>query len=189
MIIGIYGKKRHGKDTIANFLCNNYGFVKYGFGDPIKEIALIIFGFTDEQLYGTKKEDVDPIWNIKPRDFFQKFGTDYGQFIFPEHFPSIFSGTNTRDIWVKIFINWYTQQKKINPLIKVVVNDIRFIHEYEAIKELDGYIIKVYRNTPLSDTHISESELDEFDESKFNKTIINNKSKKDLYNTIISIIN
>jgi hypothetical protein len=189
MIIGIYGKKRHGKDTIANFLCNKYGFVKYGFGDPIKEIARIIFGFTDEQLYGNKKEEIDPIWNIKPRDFFQKFGTDYGQFIFPEHFPSVFNETNTRDIWVKLFVNWYTQQKKINPFIKVVVNDIRFIHEYEAIKELDGYIIKVHRDVFYSDSHLSESELDGFNEAKFNSIILNNRSKEHLYNQIISIIN
>ena len=55
MIIGIYGKKRSGKDTIANFLCEKYGFIKYGFGDPIKDIAKIMFGFTEEQLYGSKK--------------------------------------------------------------------------------------------------------------------------------------
>ena len=189
MIIGIYGKKRHGKDTISNFLCKQYGFVKYGFGDPIKEIARIIFGFTDDQLYGTEKEEIDPTWNITPRDFFQKFGTDYAQFIFPNHFPTIFDNSNKRDIWVKLFVNWYTQQKKMNPFIKVVVNDIRFIHEYGAIKELDGYIIKVHRDISLSDTHISESELDHFDESKFNKIIINNNSKENLYNQIISIIN
>ncbi len=188
MIIGIYGKKRHGKDTIANFLCQKYGFVKYGFGDPIKDIARIIFGFTDDQLYGTKKEEIDPVWNITPRDFFQKFGTDYGQFIFPEHFPSIFD-SNKRDIWVKLFINWYNQQKKINPFIKVVVNDIRFIHEYNAIKELDGYIIKVHRDISLSDSHVSESELDDYDDTKFNAIILNNSSKEHIYNQIITIIN
>ena len=29
MIIGIYGKKRSGKDTIANFLCEKYGESTY----------------------------------------------------------------------------------------------------------------------------------------------------------------
>jgi len=189
MIIGLYGKKRHGKDTIANFLCTKYGFVKYGFGDPIKEIARIIFGFDDEQLYGTKKEEIDPTWNIKPRDFFQKFGIDYGQFILPNHFPSIFNGPNKRDIWVKLFVNWYNQQKKKNPLLKVVINDIRFIHEYNTIKKLDGYIIKVHRDISLVDSHLSESELNDFDESKFNAIIINDGTKEHLFNQIRAIIN
>ena len=189
MIIGIYGKKRHGKDTIADFLCKKYGFVKYGFGDPIKEISRIIFGFTDEQLYGEQKDIIDSYWNIKPRDFFQKFGTDYGQFIFPDHFPSIFNDTNKRAIWVKLFVNWYKQQKKMNPLLKVVVNDIRFIHEYNSIKELGGYIIKVYRDIPDKDNHLSESELDNFTTDKFNHIILNDKTKDHLYKYMIDLIN
>ena len=56
MIIGLSGKKGSGKDTIAEYLCVQYGFINYGFGDPIKEIGRIMFDFTDEQLYGNKKE-------------------------------------------------------------------------------------------------------------------------------------
>ena len=69
MIIGISGKKRSGKDTVADFLIQEYGFIKYGFADPIKQIAKIIFGFNEEQLYGDKKEEIDKIWKIKPRIF------------------------------------------------------------------------------------------------------------------------
>jgi len=190
MIIGIYGKKRSGKDTIANFLCEKYGFIKYGFGDPIKDIAKIMFGFTEEQLYGSKKEEIDPEWNISPRQFFQKFGTDYGQFLFPEQFPTIFETCkDTRSIWVKVFKNWYKQKLKENPNIKVVINDIRFLHEYNAIKELDGYIIKIVRNIEHHDSHISENELENFEKEKFNKIIINTKEKEHLYSQIIDIIN
>ena len=56
MIIGLSGKKRSGKDTVAEYLCAHYGFINYGFGDPIKEIARIMFQFTDEQLYGNQKD-------------------------------------------------------------------------------------------------------------------------------------
>jgi len=116
MIIGIGGKKRSGKDTIADFLIKEYGFIKYGFAEPIKEIAKIIFGFDEEQLYGTKKEEIDEVWKIKPRNFFQKFGTDYGQYIFPEHFPNIFKNENKRSLWVLVFKNWYLKKKKTHIL-------------------------------------------------------------------------
>tara|TARA_B100000123_G_scaffold271526_1_gene251590 strand:+ start:488 stop:838 length:351 start_codon:yes stop_codon:yes gene_type:complete len=112
MIIGLAGKKGSGKDTIADYLCAHYGFINYGFGDPIKEIGRIMFDFTDEQLYGSKKEIIDTKWGISPRDFFQKFGTEYGQFILPEHFPNAFNDINNRQFWVKRFWVWYTNQKK-----------------------------------------------------------------------------
>ena len=68
-------KKRVGKDTVADYLVNKYGFVKYSFGQPIKEVAKIMFDFSDEQLNGDLKEAVDIRWGISPRQFFQDFGS------------------------------------------------------------------------------------------------------------------
>lgn len=188
MIIGIAGKKRSGKDTIADFLIKEYGFIKYGFADPIKEIAKIIFGFNEEQLYGDKKGEIDENWKIKPRDFFQKFGTDYGQFIFPEHFPDTFKNVNKRSLWVLVFNKWYLKKKREDPYIKVIINDVRFNHEFECIQELGGYIMKVERdNNKIEDNHISENELN-FNE-EFNYIIKNNGSKEELYEKITEIIN
>jgi len=186
MIIGIAGKKRSGKDTISDYLIQEYKFIKYGFADPIKDIAKIIFGFTEEQLYGNEKDIIDLHWGIKPRDFFQKFGTDYGQFIFPEHFPEIFKGKNERGLWVKVFKNWYLDKLDKDPDIKVIINDVRFFHEYDIIKYLGGYIIKVNRNNSLNDEHISENELDN---TNFDCIIQNNSSIQDLYRKIKEIIN
>tara|TARA_Y200000002_G_C22659251_1_gene654945 strand:+ start:515 stop:1081 length:567 start_codon:yes stop_codon:yes gene_type:complete len=188
MIIGIAGKKQSGKDTISDYLIDKYGFQKYGFADPIKDIAKIIFGFSEEQLYGSQKDIIDPFWNIKPRDFFQKFGTDYGQFIFPEHFPKIFKG-NTRTLWVKIFQKWYLNKKKENPDIKIIINDVRFEHEFDMIKSLGGYVIKVIRPKSFFDKHISENELDKKDKDEFNNIIYNNGTKQELYDRIKDLLN
>ena len=32
-IIGITGRKRHGKDTLGDYLVSNYGYTKIGFAD------------------------------------------------------------------------------------------------------------------------------------------------------------
>ena len=189
MIIGISGKKQSGKDTISDYLIKKYNFIKYGFADPIKEIAKIMFDFTDEQLYGKDKEKIDSFWKIKPRDFFQKFGTDYGRMIFPEHFPEIFKDNNKRSLWILIFENWYLQKIKENPSIKIIINDVRFEDEFDCIKELGGYIFKVERNSNSTDNHISENELDNKNNDEYNYIFYNNGTKKDLYEKIILLLN
>ena len=189
MIIGLAGKKGSGKDTIAEYLCAQYGFINYGFGDPIKEIGRIMFDFTDEQLYGNKKEIIDSKWGITPRDFFQKFGTEYGQFIMPEHFPSVFDDITPRQFWVKRFWIWYSKEKKRNPELKVVISDVRFVHEFNFIKEKGGYILKVVRDLENVDNHLSETELDELSTDEYNYIIYNNSSREDLYEKIVDIFN
>ena len=75
----------------------------------------ILFDFSEEQLYGNQKEELDKRWGFKPRTFFQKFGTEYGQFILPQHFPTVFEDIEDRQFWVKRFWIWYEGQLKKNP--------------------------------------------------------------------------
>ena len=65
-IIGFLGKKRCGKDTSGDYLIEKYGFVKYAFADPVKQICKILFDFSEDQLYGNKKEGVDFRWYLTP---------------------------------------------------------------------------------------------------------------------------
>jgi dephospho-CoA kinase len=51
-MIGICGKKFHGKDTIANYLIQRFGFTKVSLADPLKKGVQEIFGLTDNQLWG-----------------------------------------------------------------------------------------------------------------------------------------
>src|SRR5690625_5115450 len=59
MKIGLTGKMRAGKDTVADYLVENYGFKKFAFGDALKRYVHEIF-------------DVNQ--NEKPRDIYQRFG-------------------------------------------------------------------------------------------------------------------
>ena len=177
MIIGLSGKKRVGKDTVADYLVSKYGFVKYSFADPIKDVAKILFGFNYEQLYGRDKEEIDSRWNISPRDFFQKFGTDYMQYQFPNIFPDTKEVIPDKCFWVKRFHFWYQEQKKKDPNIKIVITDVRFNHEYNYLLDQDAMIIKITNSLLESnDNHISETELDTYDISKFDYHIKNDKT-------------
>jgi len=75
-IVGISGRKRSGKDTAADILCEEYGYEKYSFADPIKAACKEVFGFDNEQVRGSRKENTDPYWGFSPRDAMQVFGTD-----------------------------------------------------------------------------------------------------------------
>ena len=187
MIIALTGKKGCGKDTVANYMCERFGFVNYGFADPIKEISKIIFGFSDDQLNGHLKEAEDTFWGLAPRDFFQKFGTDIAQFEFPKYFPGIFRGGNERAMWVRVFELWYIKKQKENPSLKVVISDLRFIHEYEHLKKMDAYFIRIKRDVEENKfgQHISETELDNID---FNWEFDNNGTLKELYDKIDNLI-
>lgn len=52
MIVGLAGLAGSGKDTVADILVKNFGFVKVAFADPLKRIAKEVYDFTDEQLWG-----------------------------------------------------------------------------------------------------------------------------------------
>lgn len=56
LIIGVCGKAGSGKDTIADILVKDLGFVKVAFADPLKRVCKDIYDFTDEQLWGPSEK-------------------------------------------------------------------------------------------------------------------------------------
>jgi hypothetical protein len=60
MIVGLCGQAGAGKDTVADFLVKNHGFVKVALADPLKRICRDVFAFTDEQLWGPSSERNKP---------------------------------------------------------------------------------------------------------------------------------
>ena len=194
MIIGFMGKAGSGKDTCADFLIKEYNFKRYAFGDPVKETVGAMFGFSNEQLYGSLKNTIDPKWNISPRQAFQIIGTDFAQYIIHEKIPSINARVPKRHLWVKRFQYWYEQHKEIHNsrgesgIIKIVISDVRFKHEIECIKELGGYIIKIERPNIETLNHSSEYEQDTIDSNYINNTIINEGTVEELNKKLTIVI-
>lgn len=155
MIIAMTGKKRSGKDTGGSYLVKNYGFTKYAFAQPIKDMCRIIFLWDERHEEGDLKEVVDPFWGISPREAYQTIGTE----LFRERFPELhekFRYLINKDIWVKRFEKWYSLNNDKN----VVITDLRFLNEAGIIKDLGGYIIKVKSPVESNDTHLSEMEME-----------------------------
>jgi hypothetical protein len=88
-------------------------------------------------------------------------------------------GDENEIIRMKLFKMWY----KENP---VVITDVRFQHEIDAIKSLGGIIVKITRDNNLEDTHISEETIEE---KMIYYNLDNNYTKVDLYSQIDTLIN
>jgi dephospho-CoA kinase len=151
MIIGFAGKKRSGKDTIANFLVENYGFKRFAFGDAVKEVSRHLFGLNEEQLYGDNKEEIVEELGISPREIFQKLGTEFGRNYLHELFPSLRVSRGT--IWTYHFENFVKNNKNTN----IVISDVRFENEMEVIRKCGGKIYFIESDyAKKEDNHISE---------------------------------
>lgn len=149
-IIALCGKKRSGKDTIAKYLCETRGCVHAKFAAPLKGALKELFGFTEDQLEATK-DVVDDFWGICPRTAMQFIGSEVAQMEFQKLLPGI-----GRSFFVKSLLARHAHDER------VVISDMRFLHEFEAVrKHTRNLIIKVVR--PGVDDgceHMSETELE-----------------------------
>lgn len=164
-VICLIGQKRVGKDTVANII-QEYDpeFKRFALADPIKDIARIMFNFSEAQLFDAEKDMLDARWGIKPRDFFERFGTDIMQFDIYKYLPGLEGAVPKRCFWVQSLI------RKIQAIgcQKVIITDVRGEHELEALKTAFPDMIKfikITRNgskdgvgTGFCEAHITQQE-------------------------------
>jgi hypothetical protein len=141
MIIGIAGFQGSGKDTIADYLQNIYGFKRDSFAATLKDAVAAVFAWDRELLEGRTtesrawREQVDPWWaerlnmpNLTPRYVLQVWGTEVARKSFHD------------DTWIASLEN--KLRKTSND---IVISDVRFPNEIAAIKRAGGIVIRVTR--------------------------------------------
>lgn len=170
-----------GKTTIANYLISDFGYARGRFSDPIKRVVgllLIYAGYDPDiarlMLDGDLKEKPIPMWNnVTTRYLMQTLGTDWGRnMVHPE-------------MWVRAAMTeiLYAVEDKETP---VVVDDMRFPNEYDAMARQGATLIRV--ETPeqqASAAHASEGALNDH---HFDYTIVNDGTVEDLYDAIDTIL-
>lgn len=150
----------------------------YNLADALKEFLIYIFGIPYENIYGTDEQKNTPTdikWSQIPGYFCKDFGAK-NQSIEKElgikyHQDNHLTcrellQTFGTEICRKIKPDCWTQftLKRIcdeQPQL-AIISDVRFIGEIQAIQEVGGKVIRLTRK-PFSDTHVSETELDNFD--------------------------
>jgi hypothetical protein len=165
-IIAICGAKRSGKDVLADHLVKNYNYKRIAFADPLKVAVKNLFNFDDDQVgigidTGSNRKDIiDDKWGITPRAALQFFGTEIMQEKIQELLPNI-----NKNFFANTLKNHIENAEEDQ---KFVISDLRFIHEYEMLANIqniqhkDKVIIRVIRpsNNRIRDEnpHISEIE-------------------------------
>lgn len=179
MIIGLLGKKRVGKDTVADYLVKSHGFTKLSFADPLKRACQELFSWNDVQIYGNEeKEIVDKYWGITPRQSLQYVGTE----LIRNQMENLIPGIKD-DFWVKCAMRIIDK----NPNKNYVIADCRFINEVNAIHAAGGSIWKISRDGVTSDdSHASETGIDEITE--YEDTIQNDGTILELYKKIDELL-
>ena len=148
-LIGFCGLKGSGKDTAAGpFL--HAGWQKVAFAQTLKDMVHVLLrarGCHDPERYtdGDRKEFATPyLMNRTARHVMQTLGTEFGR---DQVHP---------DLWID------TWRIKVSDLLEagegVVVTDIRFQNEADAIKKLGGRVFRVVRpRLTNGDLHASET--------------------------------
>lgn len=156
MIIACSGKIASGKDTVAKYIQKTYPeyrFVKKSFGYNVKKVCAIMSDVSLQQQLSRKGKLIFlPDWNMTVGQMQQKVATE------------LFRDKLNYDSWVISLFSTYTEEQNW------VISDLRFKNEAEAIKKHDGIIIRLngdpagLREKDTRDpTHISETDLDDYD--------------------------
>ena len=208
-MIGLIGKKRVGKDTVANIIKKLHPNITttYALADPIKDISRIMFNFTEKQLYDNEKDEIDFSWGIAPRPFFEQFGTEIMQYDIYKYLPSLEKLIPKRTFWVRSLLN---KIEKNNISIEtnttnttnkiIIITDIRGLHELEEIKKTypEAKFIKIIKedngnnnseiDNSLTKEHITQLESNLIPDSLINTTIYNNMTIDDLEDAVEQFI-
>lgn len=207
MIIGVSGRARVGKDTLAGFIKEefekkyNRKFYDAAFAFELKNMCKFQFGLNDDQLWGDKKEEpierfakhpisvrpfcaglgkgkmVDSYSHWTAREIMQEMGAFYRKI--------------DRDFWVK-GLRKFLQAETFKGYKDFIVTDVRYKNEVEFIKSRKGFLIRIERGLENRDqihgtTHESEIDLDEYKD--FDMYIDNNGDLNDLKIASCNIVN
>lgn len=148
-LIGIAGRKGHGKDTAALGL---KGYTNVKFAQPLKDMLRTFMGYiglpssaVEIIVEGELKEmPLEFFGGHSARHAMQTLGTEWGRALICD------------DIWIKAF------ESRVRGLGHFVCTDMRFPNEVNIIKALGGTTVRVHnpRLEVSSDQHPSEALID-----------------------------
>lgn len=139
MIIGVIGARTSGKTTFSRQLVLEHGYVRKPMAGPLKRMLREGLGLNVEHTDGNLKQLPCPeLCGKTPVKAMQTLGTEWGRNVIGE------------DVWLNAWKR--TIQEGL-----VVVDDVRFPNELDAVKALGGIIVRIRRTgTAGVDAHESE---------------------------------
>lgn len=169
LILGVSGRKRSGKDSLAARLVSDHGFTRIAFADPLKAVAQDVnpwIRVEDDELgliYGPGSS-----WLGRGPDYHRLFDiVDSHGWETAKEFREVRRilqdlGVAVRDhvgdtTWMEAALD--AADRVPGP---VVIPDVRFPNEAAEVEAEGGYLVRVSRpGLPADDLHVSETALDD----------------------------
>lgn len=150
-LVGVCGAIGAGKDTVAAALVAQLGFQRIAFADALKETCFDVFGplgAERQDFFGTQEEKAAPIaclGNVTGRRILEVVGSEGFRAVVPS-------------VWVDLAL------VRARGRSRVVIPDVRFPNEVEAIRAEGGVVWRVVRvGGPETKTgHASDVALDAY---------------------------
>jgi hypothetical protein len=177
-------KSRSGKDTVYDLSGKELGFQRVAFADKLKHTVADLYGFTDDQMFGSTKDMLDHRYpNNRDKEFITNCigelepNPDYFPYFTPRRVLQLF-GQDQRSINPTIWAD-YIFKIEIPRLVaeghrKFMITDFRFRNEAKVAQEWESFsennilqLVKVSRPGVESQTaagDISENDLNNFEE-------------------------
>jgi len=166
-LVGVSGKKRHGKDTFAERLTSIHGFTRVAFADPIRDALLALNPYTavepdetgiirDAAGYSLPAGKYRLAFLVKAAGWDAVKATREGRRLLQD-FGLGLRDTLHPDVWLD------ATMAKVDAISgPVVITDVRFPNEVDAVKSHDrGLLVWVVnaRIPETGDTHASETSV------------------------------
>lgn len=136
LLIGVSGKSGSGKSMVGDYLAGAHGYEQFAFAGALKEVVALAFDFDEEQMT-RGKEEKDPRWGVSPRWCLQWLGTEVFRACWP-------------DIWIRHLRQAILDFLAMNGQRPVVVTDVRFRDEAEALKRMGAVLVRIERESVMS---------------------------------------
>lgn len=131
-IIALFGPQQVGKSTAALSLVQRHDFVRVAFADPLYRMVagLMELGVEDVRKL-PKNEPIKALGGQTLRHALQTLGTEWGRDLM------------NYDIWVDTAVRKILELTEANH--SVIVDDLRFYNEYEALEAIDCEFVRLQR--------------------------------------------
>jgi len=141
ILIGLHGKARTGKDTLANYLIKKHQLLRYGPSVRVKDTTAVMFDFPRWYLDDdTMKETYDDFWGMTYREMAQKVGKESSRDVFGD------------DIWMRhverllINIEHGIDMDIVGHVKGIILADIRYTNEAVWVKNHGGTVFFIVRD-------------------------------------------
>ncbi len=174
MLIGLSGNAGTGKDTAADYLVKKLGYTKISLADEMKRICKRVYDFSDDQLWGPSESRNRPDkrylrrrYTADGKEWLGEFGVEvFSEYLSPRIALQILGTEFGRNCYINTWVdytlrvvedvlNGFCSYTQIGGLFwdgspcpaGVVIPDVRFKNEIDAIKAAGGKVIRLKRKT------------------------------------------